>query len=336
MPKLPKGFYRRGKSYYCRFQRGGEDVRRSLGANHDEAVRAFRKLTGAPEQVESMRLLVREALERWIATGVTATRLESGRRDIESRMRRIVVPLLGERRLADVRPDDLFALRVTLEKQGASTARVHRVLSELRTFFRWAAYDARLIAEPPIPRRLLPRLQQSFPERLSDEEVERVSSVAEPYGFIVRFALATGLRWGELTRAQTSDVQRGVLRVAQTKSGKTRIVPLGAEILAALRSRVGRLVPFTHPGMFARRVRERSGVERFHMHLTRHTFACRWVEAGGNLAVLQALLGHSSVLVTQRYGRLSDEAIAVETKRVGMQSGTNQAQSPERASKQHS
>jgi len=323
MPKLPKRMYRRGKAYYCRVQLGGKDVRRSLGSNYEEAIDAYRDITGGKRVLATTRLLVKEAVERWFETGVATARIPSGRRDVAARIRRYALPILGGQRLADIRPDDLLACRVVLEEQGLQATLVHRVLSDVRAFFRWAAFDARLIVDPPIPRRLLPRLQQQFPDRLSDDEVKRVSEIPDPYGFVVRLALASGLRWGELTRAQASHVQRGILHVAQTKSGKTRKVPLALSMLAELRSRVGRLVPFTHPGMFAKKVRDLSGVERFHMHLTRHTYACRWVEAGGNLAVLQAILGHSSVVVTQRYGRLSDEAVVAEVKRVTGKSGTD-------------
>ena len=44
---------------------------------------------------------------------------------------------------------------------------------------------------------------------------------------------------------------------------------------------------------FNRRVRELSGVERFRSYLCRHTFATEWRDAGGSLAELQAVLGHS-------------------------------------------
>src|SRR5262245_36426345 len=75
-------------------------------------------------------------------------------------------------------------------------------------------------------------------------------------------------------------------------------------------------VPFSEPGSFSRMVRRLPGVQRFHPHMLRHTFACEWVDRGGSLAALQTLLGHSSITVTRRYGRISDSMVRAEMMRL--------------------
>ena len=59
----------------------------------------------------------------------------------------------------------------------------------------------------------------------------------------------------------------------------------------------------------------------------RHTFACRWLEAGGSLAALQELLGHSSIVTTQRYGRLGEAHVVAEMAR--LEGGSSPESSPE-------
>jgi site-specific recombinase XerD len=63
-------------------------------------------------------------------------------------------------------------------------------------------------------------------------------------------------------------------------------------------------------------VRRHSGVEGFHVHQLRHSFACRWIEAGGTLAALQQILGHASVVTTQQYARLSEDSVRREAERI--------------------
>jgi len=63
-------------------------------------------------------------------------------------------------------------------------------------------------------------------------------------------------------------------------------------------------------------VRRATGLAGFHVHQMRHTFACQWLVRGGTLAALQQLLGHASIVTTQRYAKLSDEAVMREAQRL--------------------
>jgi integrase len=109
-----------------------------------------------------------------------------------------------------------------------------------------------------------------------------------------------------------------MLVVSQTKSGRIRRVPLPPELRAEIRGRVGRLVAYSwkSPGSFARAVRHASGVKRFHIHQLRHTFACQWLERGGSLVALQQILGHASIVTTQRYASLTDEMVRRKAERI--------------------
>ena len=113
------------------------------------------------------------------------------------------------------------------------------------------------------------------------------------------------------------------LEVSNTKSKRVRRVPLAPELLREVRQKVGRLAGYAvgSPGSFATAVRRATGVEGFHVHQMRHTFACQWLERGGSLAALQQVLGHASIVTTQRYARLTDEAVMREAARISTTAG---------------
>ena len=159
---------------------------------------------------------------------------------------------------------------------------VSHLLSDARCLPRWCEVT-RLVARSPFARRLMPRLQEQPPDRLTNEEAKRLKALPDPYGFVCRLALGTGLRWGELARAEASDLERGFLVVSKTKSSKIRRVPLDPQLLAEVRTHVGKLVPFAEksPSSFARVVRNQSGIADFHPHRMRHTFACSWLGRAG-------------------------------------------------------
>lgn len=313
MPRLPKGVFRRGGSYCTRLREHRRDRWITLGRNRDEACRRFRELKAGWRPVS--RLRVEEAAERWLETYIATRRNEKG---VELARRRVALHLVlffKYKPLAAVTPDDLRRYRLHLEKKSISKQTVAHVLSDARCLFRWCEAEG-LVTRAPVPRGLLPRIQERPPDALTPDEEQAALSVPEPYRFIVRLGLATGLRWSELVRARASDVQRGMLVVSQTKSGKVRRVPLPADLREELRFMIGPLVPISDSWGFTQQVRKHSGVKKFHPHQLRHTFATRWVERGGNLAALQLAMGHSSIVVTQRYARLTDEHVRDEAERI--------------------
>jgi len=59
-----------------------------------------------------------------------------------------------------------------------------------------------------------------------------------------------------------------------------------------------------------RRIRKSAGIpEHFRIHDLRHTFASWGVSNGVDLYHVQALLGHSTPKMTQRYAHLAEEGI---------------------------
>ena len=259
-------------------------------------------------------LNVRDAAERWVTTYVATARNPKGQRLSVARANRYLLPALGRLRLHELTGDHVRQYRLWLEQQHSlSPYTVMHVLSDLRCMLRWAA-SVGLIERSPFPPRAMPRIQEYPPRALDGDEVEFLSGLDGRMGFVLRFLLGTGLRWAEACRARREHVRGALLEVAHTKSGRMRRVPLCPALLEEIRGYEGRLVPYAEgsPGSFSRSVRRITEIWDFHVHRCRHTFAYRWLEAGGNLAVLQQILGHRDLSTTMRYARVTDELLERE------------------------
>ena len=316
MPKLPTNMVRRpGRSgYHYRKKTAGKITWIALGKDYDEALHTLREIQGSTSELLRSQVTVKDAANRWVATYLPTARSPKQQKMAAVRCERYLIPELGHVLLGRLSKEHVRRYRMHLETFDLQPTTVWHILSDVRCMLNWCA-EAGLIEHSPFPRRVMPRIQERPPDRLTDEEAELLRGLPEPHGFVARLGLGTGMRWGELTRVQASDLERGFLVVHQTKSGRVRRVPLAPELLAEVKQRVGRLVPYAmgSPGSFSRTVRNLSEIEGFHAHQMRHTFACQWLERGGSLAALQQILGHASIETTQRYARLTDEIVMRET-----------------------
>jgi integrase len=147
---------------------------------------------------------------------------------------------------------------------------------------------------------------------------------------MVRAALYTGARYGELCRLRVGDFQNGSLRIERSKSGKPRWIPLttsGEVFFSGVCT--GRQ---EHEFMFAHMSGRRAGEPWEHtqqthymkvacraagirptvgFHLLRHAYASHLAERGVSLQVIAALLGHSDTRMTEtHYAHLAESHVS--------------------------
>jgi integrase len=329
MPRLPRGVYRRGKSFYIRTWNGGRERRRSLGTDFTRALELYHRIKGGDDRV-AVRGTVAEFGERWIDVSVKTRRTERGVREARSRFHRLFRRFAGHLPIDRLMPDDIREFRLWLEARTRGKAKkkyapemVRHVLSDVRAFLGWLV-DSGYLDRSPWPRRVMPRIPERPPKTLTNAEVKTLLKLPYPYGWVVRLGLGTACRWGELCALQAKDLQNGALVVEQPKTGHVKRIPIEPALAKEISKRVGLLVPFsgTSKSSFARLVRKLSGIDRFHPHMMRHSAATRLLEAGMNLAAVKEILGHRSIVTTQKYARLSDEAVRAEAERVWNRTGS--------------
>ena len=129
-------------------------------------------------------------------------------------------------------------------------------------------------------------------------------------------AAYTGLRRGELWALEWRDLDRDVLVVRKSKTGRPRLVPIVDRIRIPLRAWVRLRKARPHPRtMHAAFQKARATLVRpgLRFHDLRHSIASMLIQAGVPLYTVGEILGHTDKRTTARYAHL-----AVDNLRVAM------------------
>ncbi len=290
----------------------------------DDYVLTMRSERYSPRTIETAQSVLRSAIKYW--SNGTPAMLEDFNL---SNGRRYLVYLQEERERYE---GHQFA--PTGGRLSPHTVHLHA--RNLRAFSSWLEREE-YRDENVLARMRLPRLPQDLIVPLTDEECGQLlrafkrSTVDGTRGYaILMVLLDTGVRASELCGLRLSevDLDNGECRV-HGKGGKERSLALGYQTLKAVRryvrsfrpaprrpdddhiflSRNAR--PLTRGALVQvfQRLRNRSGVERVHPHLCRHTFALAYLRNGGDVFSLQRILGHSSLKMVSNYLTLSSADI---------------------------
>jgi len=233
--------------------------------------------------------------------------------------------------------EDLVRFVHRQSRAGLSARSVARLVSALRSFYRFLALDGH-VPRSPASNLTLPSLWRALPRVLTVEEVESLLGQPrkdDPQGLrdraILEVLYGAGLRASELVTLKTVDINLddGFL-VCRGKGGKERIVPVGGSACRAVgayleRARprlLGRPAeflfltrrggPFTRQGLWKllRGYAATAGLaKKMSPHTLRHSFATHLLERGADLRSVQLMLGHSQITTTQIYTHVSRERL---------------------------
>lgn len=216
------------------------------------------------------------------------------------------------------------------EAKRARRATANRILAVFRAILNKAFEDGKARDDSewrrvkPFPKVDVPRIRFLT----EDEAVRLVNTCSAEFRPLLRAALLTGARYGELVRLTVGSYNptTAQLFVAPSKSGKPRHIPLnasGVALFAALTT--GR--PSSAP-MFARADGEPWGKNHqqrplaeackrakitppLRFHEARHSYASALAQAGADLLTISKLLGHADTRITSRhYAHLCDRTLA--------------------------
>lgn len=213
-----------------------------------------------------------------------------------------------------------------------SQATIKHVLVLIRRIFNWAREMSIYSGSNPTDSIRTPRLNNERIEYLSVDEMIRLTAVLRQWknrrvAQLVSFALATGIRRGELLSLRWDNVnqEQGFMHIKNPKSGQDAILPLNDAALTILAEakelRDSSECPFVFPTTSGKqrrcikrsweRIKQKAHLPiSFRFHGLRHTFASHLASSGSvTLYTIQKLLNHKSSRMTQRYAHLHNRTL---------------------------
>ncbi|MBR6121172.1 MAG: tyrosine recombinase XerD [Prevotella sp.] len=267
--------------------------------------------------------------------GMTGNTLDAYSRDVD----KLLTFLNREGRyVLDVELADLQQFAAGLHDIGIGPRSQCRILSGVRSFYRFLVLDGRMEQDPT---ELLesPVLGDHLPEYLTTQEVDRLEdsidlSSAEGHRnrAIIEVLFSCGLRVSELVELRLSQlyVEEQFLRI-MGKGRKERLVPISPRALHELElwfidrnqlkikpgeedyvflNRRGHHLTRTMILIMLKQQAVVAGIEKtISPHTLRHSFATALLEGGADLRVIQMLLGHESIGTTEIYTHITSQAL---------------------------
>lgn len=245
--------------------------------------------------------------------------------------------ILGRYKLTAVTSPVLVEYRDRRLKSVSPATVVHE-LGMLNRVLTLATREWGIVLPGGVPKVIKPRLPAGRDRRVRPEEIQAVidATESEVLGDLVRFAVATGMRRGEIVslRWDTINLDRRTAYLPVTKTDTPRTVPLSSSALAVLQARkdAGYPVPFAMTDSaasraFCRAVRRARALYEstcrvwdrpvdpcwlvgIRLHDLRHEATSSLFERGLNVVEVASITGNKTLAMLQRYTHLRAEDLA--------------------------
>ncbi len=241
----------------------------------------------------------------------------------------------------DVTLEDLQTFIATLHDIGIHARSQCRILSGVRSFYRFLNLDGYMDDDPT---ELLdsPQIGEHLPEVLSTDEVDMLESsidLSKAEGqrnkAIIEVLFSCGLRVSELVNLKLSNlyIEEQFVRI-MGKGSKERLVPISQKAIKELKfwfqdrnqlqikpgeqdyvflNRHGSHLTRVMILIMIKRQAEEAGIKKtISPHTLRHSFATVLLEGGADLRAIQAMLGHESIGTTEIYTHITTNQLRQE------------------------
>jgi len=240
-----------------------------------------------------------------------------------------------------VKLEDLDNFSASLHDQRITPRSQARILSGVRSFFKFLLLDGFIDADPT---ELLvsPHVRNALPDVLSTAEVDRLEASIDLSKWegqrnraIIEVLFSCGLRVSELVNLKLSNlyVEEKFVRVTG-KGDKERLVPISSRALDELNAwfadrnamcikpgeedyvflnRRGVHLTRTMILIMIKRQAVAAGITKtISPHTLRHSFATALLEGGADLIAIQAMMGHEDIATTEIYTHIDTSSLREE------------------------
>ncbi len=236
-------------------------------------------------------------------------------------------PVFGSCEISEILPADVSKFKSKLLKK-LKPATVRHILTLLRRITN-LGYSLKL--SPTLDFKIeMPKVDNIVTEFLTEEEYKRLMQTLDKEEnkvavAIMKIALFTGMRRGEIFKLQWNDVdfEHGFIHIRDPKGNNSQSIPLNETARDVLKS-VEKTTDshYVFPGKNGgkratmqrpmRRIRKNAGLSKDFRYLQglRHTFASELASSGEvDMYTLQKLMTHKDFRMTQRYAHLHDDTL---------------------------
>lgn len=257
-------------------------------------------------------ITLKEYIERYYIPFQKNAKKETNYRHILGQLNIIIGYDFTDKALNTITENDILNFFNLLKKdRDIKQATINRYRSLLNHIFNTAMKD-RIVNYNPV--KYIKRYKEKSRDRaLNSVEIKALlqackqSSNEELY-YIVLVALYTGMRYSNIVNMRKSNIKGNVYQLDgnETKSGKGQLIYLHQDLINELNKYIQ---AFNRDNIFiTKRVKRsfktacnKAGIENFRFHDLRRTFATFLLYNNTNIKTIQNMLGHSSIMMTERY-----------------------------------
>ena len=282
---------------------------------------------------------LREFFDKYISEYSVANKAERTIRQ-DRGFAKDVIEFLGNIPIAEVTASRISSYKSYLKSKGLSAATINLQRGFLSHAFKKAVREWEWLRENPVEKVSREKVRNARDRWLTLEEEKRLLDVCVIYATgkenvqvphywlqeVVFFDLNTGMRMDEVLSLEWPhvDLFRKTVMVMRSKNGDKRTIPLNQRAFELLKAKA-KVRDIRSKYVFASEAGtkidsgnlrrgfynalERAEITDFRFHDLRHTFATRLAQAGIDLYKIAKLMGHKTIVMTQRYSHHYPESL---------------------------